>query len=97
MYTIIFSDESDSQLKYLKLDNSQKAQFKAILKALNFLQSNPRHPGLNSKKYKTLKGPNGEPVFESYAQQRTPGAYRIFWFYGPQRLQITIVMIIPHP
>ena len=28
------------------------------------------------------KGRNGEKAFEAYAQQRTPSAYRVFWFYG---------------
>lgn len=36
-------------------------------------------------------------VFEAYAQNRTPGAYRIFWCYGPQKTQITVLAITPHP
>ena len=32
--------------------------------------------------FKSLKGSRGEKVFEVYAQQKTPGAYRIFWYYG---------------
>ena len=27
----------------------------------------------------------------------TPGAYRVFWCYGPDRRQITIVAITPRP
>ena len=38
-----------------------------------------------------------EKVFEAYAQNRTPGAYRVFWCYGPQQGQIIIVAITPHP
>lgn len=41
--------------------------------------------------------PNGEEVFESYAQNNTPGAYRIFWYYGPKRKMITILAITSHP
>jgi len=44
-----------------------------------------------------LKGPNGEKVFEAYAEQKTPAAYRVFWFYGPSRGKITIFAITPHP
>jgi hypothetical protein len=36
-------------------------------------------------------------VLESYLQNRTPGAYRVIWCYGPQQVQITIVAITPHP
>ena len=38
-----------------------------------------------------------EPVFEAYAENQTPGAYRIFWCYGPDKKQITIIAITPHP
>lgn len=47
------------------------------------METNLRHPSLNTHKYDTLNGPNGEDVFESYAQNKTPGAYRVFWHYGP--------------
>ena len=39
----------------------------------------------------------GQPVFEAYAQNRTPGAYRVFWCYGPAAGDITIIAITPHP
>ncbi len=32
---------------------------------------------------------------KSYAEQSTPAAYRIF--YGPDKRQITIIAIAPHP
>ena len=52
----------------------------AISKAL-FTASDPRHPGLKTHEFTSLKGPNGEKVFEAYAEQSTPSAYRIFWYY----------------
>jgi hypothetical protein len=61
------------------------------------MAKNLRHPSLNTHKFDTLFGPNGEDVFESYAQNNTPGAYRIFWYYGPGRNKITVVGITPHP
>lgn len=64
---------------------------------LRELETNLRHPSLQTHEYISLKGPNGEKVFEAYAQQRTPSAYRVFWFYGPGKDQITIATIIPHP
>ena len=38
-----------------------------------------------------------DKVFEAYAQNRTPGAYRVFWCYGPEAGQITVIAITPHP
>ena len=36
-------------------------------------------------------------VFEAYVQNRTPGAYRIFWCYGPKQGENTIIAITPNP
>jgi len=38
----------------------------------------------------------GAKVFEVYVQNRTPGAYRLFWCYGPEKREITIIAITPH-
>jgi hypothetical protein len=58
-----------------------------------------RHPGLHSHPFSSLHNPLNpeEKVFESYAQNRTPGAYRVFWCYGPKQGQITLIAITPHP
>ena len=39
----------------------------------------------------------GIKVWESYLENNTPAAGRIFWSYGPQKGDITIVGIEPHP
>ncbi len=72
-------------------------RLKAVQKALGYLQTNPRHPGLKTHKFTSLTGPKGEDVFEAYAENQTPGACQIFWFYGPGKKEITIAAITPHP
>ncbi|MCC8467176.1 MAG: hypothetical protein LN589_00160 [Rickettsia endosymbiont of Eriopis connexa] len=57
---------------------------------------NPRHSSLNTHKYKSVKGNNGEEIFEAYAENNTPAAYRI-WHYGPNKDNITILAITAHP
>jgi hypothetical protein len=59
----------------------------------------PRHPGLHSHPFSSLTNPLNpeEKVFKSYAQNRTPGAYRVFWCDGPKQGVITIIAITPHP
>jgi len=44
-----------------------------------------------------LKRPGGEKIFEAYAEQSTPAAYSIFWYYGPDKNKITILSTIPPP
>ena len=84
-------------LKITEEDKSLKRKLNAVRKALGYLELNPRHPGLNTHKYKSLKGLLGEEIFEAYAENQTPTAYRIFWHYGPNKEQITILSITPHP
>lgn len=76
----------------------QAGTFGQVAKAIRLLANNPAHPGLSVHKYDSLAPPAGcGEVWEAYAQNQTPGAYRIFWAYGPERKQITIVAITPHP
>lgn len=97
MFTIHWTEEARSSFHSLERDPSKRPILKAVAKALSYLQKNPRHPGLKTHKYGALLGFNGEEVFEAYAQNRTPGAYRIFWCYGPGKKAITIIAITPHP
>jgi hypothetical protein len=73
--------------------------FKQVHSCIQKLLDNPRHPGLNTHKFNGIENPydSKEPVFEAYAQNRTPGAYRVFWCYGRARNQIAIIAITPHP
>ena len=79
--------------------SKQEGLFKQVAKAIQLLLENPRHPSLQTHEFTSLEHPfaPGEKVFEAYAQQNTPNAYRIFWCYGPERGDITIIAITPHP
>jgi len=97
MVELIFTPQADSDLREIENDPSKKDILKAVRKTLGFMETNLRHPSLNTHEFTSLKGPIGEKVFEAYVQQKTSAAYRIFWYYGPDRKQITIVAITPHP
>lgn len=50
----------------------------------------------------SIEGPEKTEVFEVYAENKTPAAYRIFWcYYHPkqegQNGSITVLAITPHP
>lgn len=96
-YKIIFSQRASDDFELLEKNHGLKKQFKAVKKALNYLQINPRHPSLNTHKFSSKNGPYEEEIFEAYAENNTPGAYRIFWCYGPNKKEITIIAITPHP
>lgn len=97
MFELRFTPEAHDNLLELENDPGRIKRLKAVRKALGYLQANPRHPGLNTHKYSSLVGPNDEEVFEAYAENKTPAAYRIFWHYGPSKTMITILAITPHP
>ena len=91
-------------LRELEGSPHQESLLKQVRKTLAFLETNPRHPSLQTHKYQSLRGPNGEEVFEAYAQNQTAAAYRVFFFYGPDRTEgkrripvLTILAITPHP
>jgi len=96
-FRLVFTTKANDQLIKLENDNSQVAKLKAVRKCLGFMETNLKTHSLQTHKYYDLRGPQGEPVFESYAQDQTPGAYRIFWYYGPSKGKITIAAIVPHP
>jgi len=102
--TLRFTLTADRQLTALESTPSQAALLAQVRKALSFLEVNPSHPGLHMHEFTSLTGVNGEKLFEAYAQNNTPGAYRIFFHYGPDEIKgnqrvpvITIVAINPHP
>ena len=99
MFEIIFTDPAQEKLDRLQTDAGKAGLVKQIKKILGYLQTNPRHPSLRTHEYHSVPHPfsKTEKVFEAYAQNRTPAAYRIFWCYGPKKKQITILAITPHP
>jgi hypothetical protein len=101
---IKFTPTADQQYSELENAPSRAAVLDQVRKALGYLELNPQHPSLNTHEFTSLTGANGEKVFEAYAQNNTPGAYRIFWHYGPDEIKgkkrtpvITIVAITRHP
>ena len=71
--------------------------YKKLGKTLKNLSMDPRYPGLHSHEISSLTSRYGMKVWESYLENNTPAAGRIFWVYGPGKSNITIIGIEPHP
>lgn len=97
MFELLFTHQASLDLDVLESNKTHAKRLKAVQKTLGYLQTNPRHPSLHTHKYSSLTGAKGEEVFEAYAENHTSGAYRIFWYYGPEQRYITIIAITPHP
>ena len=96
-FNLFFTPTAKTALKKIKEDAGLEKRYKAVAKTLRLLSENPRRPGLQTQPYFSFSGPNKEKVFEAYAEQNTPAAYRIFFYYGPLRGEITIFAITSHP
>lgn len=76
-FKLQFSEEAKLKLIELELDKSKKGLLKQLRKALGFMETNLKHPSLHTHKFSEISCTLGD-VFETYAQNKTPGAYRIF-------------------
>ncbi len=94
-YELVYTVKANGTLDRLEAEDQRK--FAKVRKTLGLIESNLRNPGLRTHKYQGLIGDNGEDVWEAYVENNTPGAYRVFWHYGPGQRVITIVAITPHP
>jgi len=94
-YVLDLSDTARETIRQLDAQNDRKLD--KVRKALALMEANIRHQGLHAHKYSGYIGKNGEEVFEAYVKNHTPGAYRIYWHYGPERGVITVLAITPHP
>jgi hypothetical protein len=86
-----------------RLDKEEKRLWKKLAKAVLLLSSNPRHNSLQSheiddltRRYEKTMGMSCK-VWQSYLENNTPAAGRLFWVYGPGKGEITIIGLEPHP
>jgi hypothetical protein len=97
-YLLPHTREAEKVLGSLVSTKQYAAKLKKVRKALRTLeQAGRRHPGPHSHQYQSIPGPGGAQLWESYVENRTPSAWRIWWIYGPEADQITIVTVGPHP
>jgi hypothetical protein len=72
-FKLDLTDIAEAQLEKLRTSPSLAKRYKSVRKALGYLEKNPRYPGLNAHKYRDLKGPNGEEVFEVCGKSNARG------------------------
>ena len=94
-YELELSDAARETIRQLDAQNDRKVD--KVRKALGLMETNIKHQGLHTHAYEGRQGNKGEKVFEAYVENHTPGAYRIYWHYGPERGVSTILAITPHP
>lgn len=66
-------------------------------KALKLLAQDPLYPSLRTHEVEELTRKYGRKVWQSYLENKTSGALRMFWVYGPDEKEITIIGLETHP
>ncbi|MDO4197810.1 MAG: hypothetical protein Q4D13_02320 [Erysipelotrichaceae bacterium] len=79
------------------LSKKEELLFRKLGKAMKKLSNNPKYPGLHTHEIKELTDRYKEKVFQSYLENNTPGAGRLYWVYGPGKNEITVIGVEPHP
>ena len=100
-----FKPTADEQLARLESSPAHKGTLKQVRKTLGYLETNLQAKSLQNHPHESLTRRYGIPVFQAYAQQNTPAAYRVFWHDGPDEKDkngkpipiITILAITQHP
>ena len=89
----------DLQEKYRSGNIKKKEEqlYKKQGKALKLLSADPGYPSLQTHEIEPLSRRYGMKVWQSYLENKTSGAMRMYWVYGPDQKDITIIGLEPHP
>jgi hypothetical protein len=79
------------------LSGDEARTFRKLVKVVGYLAVNPRHNSLSTHEIDELSRLHGVKIFQSYLENRTPAAGRLFWAYGPNKGEITVLALEPHP
>jgi len=80
-----------------KLGKDDEKLYKKWGKAMALLANDPQYPGLQSHEIEALSRRYGDKVWQSYLENRTSAAARMYWVYGPGKGEITVIGLEPHP
>ena len=80
--------------KNSKKDEELYMKWGSVLKKLSV---DPMYPSLHTHEIEPLSRRYGMKVWQSYLENKTSKARRMYWVYGPDQKDITIIGIEPHP
>ena len=90
---------NDLQTKNRNKTISKKEEqlYKKWGKSLKKLSEDPNYPSLNTHEIPQLTKRYKIKVWQSYLENKTSKAMRMYWVYGPNKNDITIIGLEPHP
>ena len=90
---------TDLQQKYRSssLSKAEEKLYKKWGNALKKLSEDPFYPSLQTHEIAPLSKRYRMRVWQSYLENKTSSAMRMYWVYGPDQQEITIIGLEPHP
>lgn len=79
------------------ISKNDEQLYKKWGKAMKLLSGNPFYPGLKTHDIEPLTKRYGVKVWQSYLENKKSDAMRMYWVYGPDQQQITVIGLEPHP
>lgn len=64
---------------------------------MKLLSADPQYPSLQTHEIVPLSKRYGMKVWQSYLENKKSGARRMYWVYGPNKNEITVIGLEPHP
>ncbi len=89
--------ELSKKYKEGALSKKERALYTKWGKALKLLSQNPFYPSLQTHEIEPLTKRYGQKVWQSYIENNVSRALRMYWVYGPERQDITVIALEPHP
>ena len=78
IFRLRLDDDAAKTLQELQHNHSKKRILKDVLKTLEFMKTNLRHPSLNTHEYHSFKGPNGEKFLNPTPNKKLPEHIEFF-------------------
>lgn len=79
------------------ISKKEEELYKKWGSALKKLADNSQYPSLHTHEIVPLSRRYGMKVWQSYLENKKSGARRMYWVYGPNQDDITIIGLEPHP
>ena len=98
-FRIRFAERADEQMDALQKDKSKKGILKQINKVLGYMETNLKHPSLNTHKFDDIPSPFGGDVFKHMPKIKHLELIEFFGHMDPinKRLPLLLLHLIPRP
>lgn len=86
-----------SKVKSGTANKNELKLYNKLGKTFRQIAIDPFYPSLQTHEIDELSKRYGKRVWQSYLENNTPAAGRVYWSYGPAKDEITITGLEPHP